>query len=155
MSSRSLWSISLVCIMTCSGLTTLLTDRAVATQRVVVDVANIKGSAGDPIASGFRAQWANTTPRDLLFPLKPNDVGGPWFWPCEDSVWVWAAATGAKVHMGMGATIPALPDTNGDGYPEAGDETKIDDMWMHANLTKAQLMAAWVDHVQRIVRVGE
>ena len=135
------------------ALSVQLTGPAVATQRIVVDVGSTKGQAGDPIASGFRAQWANTTPRGLLFPLKPNDVGGPWFWPCEDSVWVWAAATGAKVHVGMGSTIPRVVDP--PAIEEPGDEKEIQKMWMHDDSTKVELMAAWTNHVRRMVNVGE
>jgi hypothetical protein len=153
MITRFLPHILFVGLLTLAVVSSQMIGEAAATQRVVIDVGSTKGQAGNPIASGFRAEWANTTPRNLLFPLKPNDVGGPWFWPCEDSVWVWAAATGAKVHMGMEATIPRV--VHPPEIEEYGDETQIDKMWMHDNLSKAQLMAIWTDHVQRIVRVGE
>ncbi len=101
------------------GLVLLLTTPKVfAEASITIDAASTLRAAGDPIASGFRTAWTTgtghmsgrSTPFNMVEPLKPSSVGAPPLWPEADSLWTWAARTGATVVAVLDGPWPLDPD---------------------------------------------
>ena len=120
---------------------------------VIVDRSDTAGIAGDPIAAGFRGQWANNTPQALLFPLKPTDVAGPAYWPNLDGLWGKADSTGATIHVVLTSTIPAVPGIIDEG--DSVDYRKKYGAIPGPDSLETVLLPQWGSHVRDWVAVAE